>query len=148
MRSPRMPTWSAPYTQSSSSSSFLSSYPFPPIVVDPGISVVNDGFLNVHWKTRSFPQCRVSILLSPVLPTTITTSSSVFPTSAPSILTARLYSENHFTLLSEESLCDVPLNLGFDDVIAPRRKRKCYGPGTLNIGCTPHTPQHALEYNC
>ena len=83
MRSPRMPTWSAPHTQSSSSS--LSSYPFPSIVVDSGISIVNDGFLNDSRKARSFSQSRVPLLLSAVLPTTTTstTSFSVFPTSSP-----------------------------------------------------------------
>ena len=112
-----MLTWSAPHNQSSS----LYSSPFPSTVVNTRISVVNDGFLNIPRKARSFPQSRIPVLLSAVLP--ITTSSSVFPTSSAPVLTSYLYSENCFALLSEESLCDVPLDLGFNDVIEPRRKR-------------------------
>ena len=56
-------------------------------------------------------------------------------------MTSCLYSENRFALLSEESLCDVPFNLGLDDApVAPRHKRHCISAAGLPDNTKPNLP--------
>ena len=59
-------------------------------------------------------------------------------TSSSSVYSPVLSCKNRFSVLSEESLCDDPLNVGFDDVpVAPRRKRHCISAA----GISPIVPE-------
>ena len=65
--------------------------------------------------------CRKSHFLPPAK--TRTSHSFVSPKSAPA--KTPIICENRFFALSEESLSDTPLNLGFDDVVPVWHKRHC-----------------------
>ena len=80
-------------------------------------------------SSTGFPSISASSRTSPA--TTTTTSSS-------SVLSPVLSCKNRFSVLSEESLCDDPLNLGFDDdPVAPRQKCHCI----LAAGISPIVPE-------
>ena len=100
---------------------------------------VGDWFFCAYGRARpsstGFPSISSSSYTSPDYVsspiTTITTSSS-------SVLSPVLSCKNRFSVLSEQSLYDDPLNLGFDDVpAAPRRKRHCISAA----GISPIVPE-------
>ena len=83
-----------------------------------------------HPSSTGFPSISAS---SSTLPAYVSTSLRTTPTSSP-ILSCT----NRFSVLSEESLCDDPLNMGFDDVpVAPRHKRHCI----TAAGISPIVPE-------
>ena len=89
-------------------------------------------------SSTGFPSIPVSPSTSPAyasLHRSITTT-----TSSSSILSSVLSCKNRFSVLSEESLCDDPLNLEFDDIpVAPRPKRHCISAA----GISPILPESA-----
>ena len=79
-----------------------------------------------------FPPSLLDLVLCLLAHNTATTTSS------SSVLYSVLTCKNRFSVLLEGSLCDDPLNLGFDNVpVAPRCKRHCISAA----GISPIVPE-------
>ena len=91
-----------------------------------------------HPSSTGFPSISASPYTSPAYVSPSLRHTTTTTTTSSSVLSHVLSCKNWFSVLSEEILCNDPLDLGCDDVpVASRRKRHCI----LAAGISPIIPE-------